>query len=114
MQFKALTAILPSDSSLHLQLANLYGDHHGDDDHGDDANHSNVDTLILHQFSDSHSAYKPNPKVLSWLGLWDINPSLFQNAIQRFKTAATLYPRDPKWRLCIASAERRSGQFEEA
>ena len=56
--FKTVQGVLPSDCSLLVELANLY------------KVHAKEDTLIFHQFLDSHSVYKPNLAVLSWLGVW--------------------------------------------
>jgi len=100
--FKTVHSVLPSDCYLLNELANLY------------KVHAKEETLIFHQFLDSYSIYKANLAVLSWLGVWYINHSLYEKAITVFHTAAQLQPEESKWRLMIASCHRRMSSFQTA
>ena len=111
--FKTVQGVLPSDCSLLVDLANLYREGPGRGDKAGPAD-ADPDTLVFHQFLDCYTVYKANLSVLSWLGVWYINHSLYDHAVAVFHVAAQLNPKHTPWRLMIASCRRRQNSFDAA
>jgi len=112
---KQLHLTLPTDGHLLVQIANLLKSESPRDDHHHDGRQQlDADSLVFHQFLESHSVYKANVAVLSWLGVYFINHSLYENAIAVFHDAARIQPELAKWRLMIASCHRRMNCFDAA
>merc|ERR1712228_211696 len=72
------------------------------------------ESLIYHQYLDAYKLSKCNINIISWLGIWYINNSLYENAINIFKNAHLIQPKQIKWRLMIASCYRRMRNFEKS
>ena len=69
---------------------------------------------MFQHYSDSYKLCKVNINIISWLGIWFINNSLYESAIAVFKDAALIQPLQIKWRLMIASCLRRMRSFHKA
>merc|ERR1712176_1714201 len=72
------------------------------------------ESLIYHQYLDAYKLYKCNINIISWLGIWYINNSLYENAINIFRNANLIQPQQIKRRLMIASCYRRMRNFEKS
>merc|ERR1712173_66335 len=92
--YKILHSVLPSDAFVLCKLANLYKM---------DADGNQDESLIYHQYLDAYKLSKCNINIISWLGIWYINNSLYENAINIFENAQRIQPNQIKWRLMVAS-----------
>lgn len=101
--FKVLHSVVPSDAVLLAEIANLYKQSDVEDDQS-----------VFQHYSDSYKLCKVNLNIISWLGIWFINNSLYESAIAVFKDAARIQPGQVKWRLMIASCFRRMRSFQKA
>merc|ERR1712176_103928 len=72
------------------------------------------ESLIYHQYLDAYKLSKCNINIISWLGIWYINNSLYENAIQIFENAKLIQPQQVKWQLMIASCHRRMRNYQTA
>eukprot|EP00484_Ammonia_sp_Unknown_P022765 CAMPEP_0197030388 /NCGR_PEP_ID=MMETSP1384-20130603/9631_1 /TAXON_ID=29189 /ORGANISM="Ammonia sp." /LENGTH=780 /DNA_ID=CAMNT_0042459721 /DNA_START=22 /DNA_END=2364 /DNA_ORIENTATION=- len=100
--YKILHSIIPSDASVLIKLANLYKVYVKDE------------TLVYHNYLDSYKLNRCNINIISWIGIWYINNSLYENAVSIFRNAALIQSREIKWTLMIASCYRRMRNFQKA
>jgi len=101
--FKVLHSVVPCDAVLLAEIASLYKQSDVEDDQS-----------VFQHYSDSYKVCKVNLNIISWLGIWFINNSLYESAIAVFRDAARIQPTQIKWRLMIASCFRRMRSFQKA
>eukprot|EP01083_Nonionella_stella_P143249 444774_1 len=93
--YKILYSVVPTDATILIKLANLYKIYVKDE------------SLIYHNYIDAYKLFKCDINIISWLGIWYINNSLYENAIRIFDNAYLIQPSQTKWKLMIASCYRR-------
>ncbi|OXU19875.1 hypothetical protein TSAR_011846 [Trichomalopsis sarcophagae] len=100
--YNQLLGIIPSDPGVLQKLGEMF------DSMGDKQQ-------AYQYYSDSYRFYPANFDVIDWLGSYFAQQSgLPEKALTYFQEAVVLAPEEPKWRLCVASCLRKTGQFHKA
>lgn len=92
---------VPSDPALLAKLGSVYNKL------GDEAR-------ALHSYAEAHRLFPADLDVASWLGAYYVRSEMYEKAMPYFDLASKAQPREPKWRLMLASCLRRTGRYQEA
>lgn len=99
--FDLLSASVPNDPAVHAKLGALY-------------NLENDEGQAYHHYLESFKLLPTNLETIAWLGIYNVKAFNYTRACFFFERASLLQPKDLKWKLMIASCNRRMDLLEKA
>jgi intraflagellar transport protein 88 len=99
--YDLLLTKVPNDPNLHAKLGFLYY-------------LENDESQAYHHYYESFRELPCNLDTIAWLGINHVRNLNYERACFFFERASLIQPKDAKWKLMIASCQRRMENFEKA
>lgn len=99
--FDLLLTKIPNDPNLHAKLGFLYY-------------LENDESQAYHHYYESFKKLPCNLDTIAWLGINHVRNLNYERACFFFERASLIQPKDVKWKLMIASCQRRMENYEKA
>ena len=99
--FDLLASAIPNDPAVQAKLGALYS-------------LENDEGQAYHHYLESFKLLPTNLETIAWLGIYNVKAFNYTRSCFFFERASLLQPRDLKWKLMIASCNRRMDLLEKA
>jgi len=99
--YQIILTKLPNDAGILARVGNIF---FREDD----------EQQALHYYIESYRLLPTNIDTNTWLGIYYVKQSMYEKAMFYLERASHIQPKEVKWRLMVASCQRRIGNFQKA